>query len=76
MIRTHITPQQGNILIAVPQNYIGKEVEVLVYTIDELQEEKPKANTMSKYKGLLTKEEATALQQQVTKSREERNNNI
>jgi hypothetical protein len=76
MIKTHLIPQQDTILIAVPQNYIGKQVEVLVYTMDELQEEKPKANTMSQYKGLLSKDEANELQQQATKSREEWSNNI
>ena len=77
MIRTHITPQNANISIVVPQNYVGKKVEVLLYTIDELEEEIPnKANTMSVYKGLLSAEEAKELQQQVAQSREEWNNNI
>ena len=76
MIRTHITPQNRNISIAVPQNYVGKQVEVLLYTVDELEDEKPKANTMAQYKGLLSKDEAKELQQQVTKDREEWNNNI
>lgn len=35
MIRTVITPQQQNISIDLPQNYIGKKVEVIAFTIDE-----------------------------------------
>jgi hypothetical protein len=61
MIRTHITPQQANILIPVPQNYIGKEVEVLLYTMDELEEEKPKVNNMPNSYGVLTKVATTKL---------------
>ncbi len=35
MIRTLITPQQQNISINLPQNYVGKQVEVIAFTIDE-----------------------------------------
>jgi plasmid replication initiation protein len=35
MIRTLITPQQQNISIDLPQNYVGKKVEVIAFTIDE-----------------------------------------
>ncbi|MES2703385.1 MAG: hypothetical protein V4649_12140 [Bacteroidota bacterium] len=35
MIRTVITPQNGKIYIDVPQDYVGKKVEVIAFTIDE-----------------------------------------
>lgn len=35
MIRTLITPQQQNISIDLPLNYVGKKVEVIAFTIDE-----------------------------------------
>ncbi len=35
MIRTLITPYKQNILIKVPENFIGKQVEVIAFTIDE-----------------------------------------
>lgn len=40
MIRTLITPQQQTISILVPQDYIGKQIEILLYAVDELTEEK------------------------------------
>lgn len=39
MVRTVITPQQQNISITVPENYIGKQIEVLLYAVDELNTE-------------------------------------
>lgn len=77
MIKTHVTPTDGNISIKVPQDYIGKQVEVLMYKVDELVDVQPtKPLTMSAYKGLLSKEEATELQDFVSKSREEWKNSI
>ena len=47
MIRNYIIPQDNNIIITVPPNYIGKPVEVLVYTLDELEKDKKQdAQTM------------------------------
>lgn len=72
MIKTHVTPTDGNISIKVPQDYIGKQVEVLMYKVDELVDiQATKPLTMSAYKGLLSKAEATELQDLVSKSREE-----
>jgi hypothetical protein len=72
MIKTHLTPTDGNISIKVPQDYIGKQVEVLMYKVDELVDiQATKPLTMSAYKGLLSKAEATELQDLVSKSREE-----
>lgn len=71
MINTHLTPTDGNISIKVPQDYIGKQVEVLMYKVDELVDiQATKPLTMSAYKGLLSKAEATELQDLVSKSRE------
>ena len=35
MIRTFITPEDQNILIRVPENFIGKQVEVIAFVLDE-----------------------------------------
>jgi hypothetical protein len=35
MIRTVVTPQQQNISINLPENFIGKQVEVIAFTIDD-----------------------------------------
>lgn len=36
MVRTSITPEQTDIHISVPQNYVGRKLEVLLYPVDEL----------------------------------------
>ena len=60
MVRTLVTPEQQNISMLVPPNYVGRQIEVLMYAVDELVEEekKVKPNNAGKYKGILTKEEA------------------
>ena len=35
MIRTIVTPQQRNILIDVPEEYIGKEIEIIAFVLTE-----------------------------------------
>jgi hypothetical protein len=35
MIRKVITPEQQNISINIPADYIGKQVEVIAFTIDD-----------------------------------------
>lgn len=43
MIRTLLRPDTQNISIMLPQNFVGKQVEVIVFTIDETVSE-PKTN--------------------------------
>lgn len=35
MIRTVITPDQQNISINLPENFVGKQVEVIAFTLDD-----------------------------------------
>jgi hypothetical protein len=35
MIRTLITPEDQNILIRVPEDFVGKQVEVIAFKLDE-----------------------------------------
>jgi hypothetical protein len=44
MIRTVITPKNTDLHLSIPKDYIGKQVEVLLYTTDEVKEEKTAAN--------------------------------
>ncbi|GAB2765527.1 hypothetical protein GCM10027275_03650 [Rhabdobacter roseus] len=39
MIRTIVTPDQQNISIKLPQNFVGRQVEVIAFTIDDATEE-------------------------------------
>jgi hypothetical protein len=59
MIRTIVTPQNNNLTVSIPNNYIGKEIEVLLYSKEELGEPNAtKSRTASRFKGLLTHDEA------------------
>ncbi|GEO11012.1 hypothetical protein [Segetibacter aerophilus] len=71
MTKTIITPANNNVLLAIPDSYIGKKIEVLMYAVEELSESTLLPKTMSSYKGILTSEEAEQLQEYVKQSREE-----
>ena len=36
MIKTSITPENQDVYIHIPENYIGKQLEVILYPVDEL----------------------------------------
>ncbi len=78
MIRTIITPQQQNITILVPKNYIGKQIEVLLYAVDELMEEEKtaKPNNAAKYKGILSNEEGEKFNKYLNQARSEWDSNF
>jgi hypothetical protein len=38
MIRTVVTPDQQNISIKLPPDYVGRQVEVIAFTIDDALE--------------------------------------
>ena len=72
MIKTVVTPRNNNIQLSVPNSYIGKEIEVLLYARDEINEEKPvKINNAARFKGLLTQEEAEKYHQYLKQARSE-----
>lgn len=72
MIRTTIKPTNRDVHISIPDSYVGKNLEVLLFSTDEPINIVPaEVNTMSQYKGMLSSEEANELQEYVRKSREE-----
>ncbi len=72
MIRTVITPDNNNIQLSVPNSYIGKEIEVLLFAKDELKEENiTKVKNASRFKGLLTKDEGAQFHQYLKQARTE-----
>ncbi len=72
MLHKQITPQTTDICIAIPQDYVGRKLELLVYAVDEpvdlplIQESQP---SMSAFKGILTREQGEELLAYVQKSR-------
>ncbi|MCW3110968.1 MAG: hypothetical protein JWQ09_5474 [Segetibacter sp.] len=76
MTKTIITPENNKVLLSVPEEYVGKKLEVLMYAVEELSESKKTQQTMSAFKGILTSEETEQLREYVKQSREEWDNNI
>ncbi|WP_061248966.1 hypothetical protein [Leptospira noguchii] len=73
MIRTRITPINTDLHLSIPETYVGKNIEVLLYAIDEIKEESQKPVTMKNFRGTLSKESAAKLQEKVNKERDEWN---
>jgi ribosome maturation protein Sdo1 len=74
MIRTIVTPEHQDISIHIPQDYVGKQIEVLLYAVDELQEEEKTANKKpSDFRGQLklSAEQYTDFQNHVKNIRDE-----
>lgn len=75
MIRTVIIPTNTNINLSVPEDYVGKAIEVTFFALDEM-EQRPAKKTMSDFWGVISDETAKILHQQVEESRNEWNSNI
>ena len=54
MIRTKIVPENQDVSIHIPEKYIGRQIEVLLYAVDELKEqETPGRKKPSDFRGRL-----------------------
>ena len=75
MLRTTITPDNTNINLLIPRDYVGKQLEVLLYAVEELKEnnnvQESKKRKPSDYAGCISKETAEALLKHVEQSRNE-----
>lgn len=77
MVRTILTPQQQNITIAVPQKYVGKLIEVLLFAVDEPVVNKDiKNDNSARFKGLLTNVEAEKFHTYLKQTRSEWDRNL
>lgn len=72
MIRTIITPANTDLHLAIPEEYVGKKVEVRLFSLEETEEERSsKKSTMAIYKRILSSETAEKMQKYVNQSRRE-----
>lgn len=53
MIRTIVTPENTELHLSLPVDYVGKQIEVLVYKSDEINQEKPLINNGASLRGTL-----------------------
>lgn len=79
MIKTIATPKQNTYSLAIPNDYIGKEIEILFYTLDELKGEKQgSANkkSMADYCGVLSESDYQSIKSHTEQARKEWNRPI
>ncbi len=77
MIKTIVTPKDNNLYLTIPNSYIGRELEVLLYAKDELQEEKLKSQkTLANFTGILSENDYQSLKSHTEKARKEWNRAI
>ncbi len=53
MIRTIVTPSNTDLHVLIPKEYVGKQIEVLLYPTDEVQEERITKKNSSSLRGTL-----------------------
>lgn len=70
MVRTVITPTNTNITLSIPEDYIGKPIEITCFALEELELKSAK-KTMADFWGVITDQTAEALREQVEQSRYE-----
>lgn len=73
MIRTYLTPTTNNVNVSldIPDEYLGEELELLVFKKKEgLMKEKPK-ETMADFWGVISNETAKKIHHNVEKMRNE-----
>ncbi|HEY8780501.1 MAG TPA: hypothetical protein VIM16_02710 [Mucilaginibacter sp.] len=77
MIKTIVTPKNNNLYLPIPDSYIGKEIEVLVYAKEELIEEKAKPKkSMADFCGVLSENDYQSLKKHTEQARKEWNRPI
>jgi len=77
MVHTTLIPSQTVVELALPNHYVGKKVEFLIYVADETESLNPMRPTnASQFKGILNFEEAKSFNQYLTTVRQEWDRNI
>jgi hypothetical protein len=76
MVRTIITPENTNLQLAIPKEYVGKEIEVTVLALDELTANSTSKVTMADFWNTMSDDTAKILHKDVEQSRNEWERNI
>ena len=77
MVHTTLIPSQSIVELSLPNHYVGKKVEFLIYVSEEIENLKPMSPTnASQFKGILNAEEAKSFNQHSTTVRQEWDRNI
>jgi hypothetical protein len=76
MIKTVLIPKENTLRLSIPNNYVGKEIEILLYAKDEMLEAKTAKGNFARFKGLLTSEEADKYHDYLKQARNQWNRDI
>ena len=77
MVKETITPKESIYPLLIPSNYIGKTIELLLYSTEELVEnKKPNGSKPSDFFGTLSLSEGEKFQEYVSNARSEWDRNI
>ena len=71
MSSTIITPRTSKISLSVPSAYIGKQIEVKFFLIDDADKPKPATRLSDKFRGVFSKEAADSFNEHTKTMREE-----
>lgn len=73
MIKTVVTPQDNQLILHIPSAYLGKKVEILLYALDEVEEEKKNTpnKSLSDYRGFLSESDYQSLNRHIQQIRNE-----
>lgn len=79
MIKTIVTPEQTDIHLFVPQSYVGRKLEILLYPVDELTNEVAEVLAKKKpsdFAGTVSKEEGEKFHEYLKQARNEWDRNF
>jgi len=71
MSSTIITPRTSKISLSVPSAYIGKQIEVKFFLIDDADKPKPATRLSDKFRGVFSKEDAESFNEHIKTMRSE-----
>jgi len=71
MIRTTITPENTEIQLSIPEEYVGRKIEIILIASEEEVVNAPAGNNAARFKGILTHEEAEQYQLHLKQARSE-----
>ena len=78
MIKTTAIPKTNRYQLNIPASYVGKEIEILFYALDEVAKEKnvDPQKTMADFCGVLSENDYQLLKQHTEQARKEWNRDI
>ena len=73
MVRTVVTPNNKTVHFGIPQNYVGKKIEVIAFAIGEGEQEQEvvPVNTMAQFWAKMSNTTADDLHEQIKIKRKE-----